>query len=68
MQNVLFDYFFSNSGLIHRSRPWFSVQFHPEASPGPHASSYLFDAFVRMMAHRGPVQASDFGRESVGAS
>ncbi|MBM4109305.1 MAG: glutamine-hydrolyzing carbamoyl-phosphate synthase small subunit [Phycisphaerae bacterium] len=34
-------------------RPVFSVQYHPEASPGPHDSAYLFDEFVRSMAaHR----------------
>ncbi len=27
----------------------FSVQYHPEASPGPHDAAYLFDAFVEMM-------------------
>jgi len=37
-------------GMAHRSLPAFSVQYHPEASPGPHDSRYLFDAFIRMMA------------------
>jgi carbamoyl-phosphate synthase small subunit len=37
------------AGFRHRSKPIFSVQYHPEASPGPHDSTYLFDAFVRMM-------------------
>jgi carbamoyl-phosphate synthase small subunit len=31
------------------------VQYHPEASPGPHDSSPLFDAFVRMMREKKPV-------------
>ena len=48
------------AGFRHESRPIFSVQFHPEASPGPHDSSYLFDAFIRMMQHRKPVTAKDF--------
>jgi len=37
------------AGFRHRSKPIFSVQHHPEASPGPHDASYLFDCFVRMM-------------------
>jgi carbamoyl-phosphate synthase small subunit len=36
-------------GLRHRSMPIFSVQYHPEASPGPHDASYLFDQLVKMM-------------------
>jgi len=36
-------------GMRHRSLPAFSVQYHPEASPGPHDSHYLFEDFRRMM-------------------
>jgi carbamoyl-phosphate synthase small subunit len=36
-------------GMRHRAFPIFSVQYHPEASPGPHDASYLFDRFVEMM-------------------
>jgi len=40
----------TNEGMRHRSLPLFSVQYHPEASPGPHDSRYLFRDFVAMMA------------------
>jgi carbamoyl-phosphate synthase small subunit len=40
----------SVEGLAHRERPVISVQFHPEASPGPHDNSYLFDRFLDMIA------------------
>jgi carbamoyl-phosphate synthase small subunit len=40
-------------GLAHRSIPAFSVQYHPEASPGPHDSYYLFKKFFQMMKERG---------------
>ena len=36
-------------GLEHRNLPAFSVQYHPEASPGPHDSYYLFQKFIDMM-------------------
>ena len=36
-------------GLAHRELPLFSVQYHPEASPGPHDASYLFGRFREMV-------------------
>ena len=36
-------------GIQHREYPIFSVQYHPEASPGPHDASYLFSRFTEIM-------------------
>ena len=40
-------------GLRVKGKPAFSVQYHPEASPGPHDAQYLFDEFVSMLQQRG---------------
>ena len=41
-------------GLAVTGKPAFSVQYHPEASPGPHDSHYLFERFVRMIDDKTP--------------
>ena len=42
----------SVEGLRHREKPAFCVQYHPESSPGPHDSRYLFDRFTALMDER----------------
>jgi carbamoyl-phosphate synthase small subunit len=39
----------TNEGLRHRTRPFMSVQFHPEAAPGPVDTNFLFDEFLSMI-------------------
>jgi carbamoyl-phosphate synthase small subunit len=39
----------TNEGLKHKIHPCFSVQYHPEASPGPEDANYLFDEFIQLM-------------------
>jgi carbamoyl-phosphate synthase small subunit len=40
----------TNEGIKHRSKPFMSVQFHPEASPGPVDTDFLFDLFVETLS------------------
>jgi carbamoyl-phosphate synthase small subunit len=37
-------------GLAHETRPLFSVQYHPEASPGPHDADFFFERFREMVS------------------
>jgi carbamoyl-phosphate synthase small subunit len=53
---------YTNEGMRHRSLPLFSVQYHPEASPGPHDSHYLFRRFTEMMNEHGSPKRADGGR------
>jgi len=48
----------TNEGFRHRTLPIFSVQYHPEASPGPHDSDYLFKSFLRSLSEQTAVSAS----------
>ena len=41
-------------GFRHRKEPVFCVQYHPESSPGPHDSHYLFDDFIKLMKEYNP--------------
>lgn len=42
----------SNCGIAHKTKPIFSVQYHPEASPGPKDSFYLFENFAKLMDNK----------------
>jgi carbamoyl-phosphate synthase small subunit len=39
----------TNEGIIHKTKPFFSTQFHPEASSGPTDTDFLFDKFIDMI-------------------
>lgn len=38
----------TNEGIIHQSKPWSSVQFHPEAAGGPMDTAFLFEGFIHV--------------------
>lgn len=42
----------SNEGIRHKSKPFFSAQFHPEAASGPVDTEFLFDEFIQLMKQR----------------
>jgi len=56
----------TNEGIVHRHRPFFAVQFHPEAHAGPRDTAYLFDAFLSLLAAggRGELDVSDVRSEA----
>ena len=43
----------TNEGMIHQSKPFFSTQFHPEASGGPMDTDFLFDRFIELIERSG---------------
>jgi len=52
----------SNEGIMHKTNPWFSAQFHPEAKCGPSDTSFLFEEFVSAMESPSKLIADSLGR------
>ncbi len=47
----------SNEGIRHKTMPWFSAQFHPEACSGPTDTEWMFDEFVKALRNNSPLPA-----------
>ena len=54
-------------GFVHKDHPILAVQYHPEACPGPHDASYLFDCFESLMATGRPPTPEEMVQAQLGA-
>ncbi len=54
----------SNEGICHKSQPWFSAQFHPEACSGPTDTEWMFDEFVALLGGVGDWSFGRLGKEA----
>ena len=50
----------SNEGIRHKSKPWFSAQFHPEACSGPTDTEWMFDEFISLVDKPASKQVNEF--------
>ncbi len=50
---------YSNEGIIHKTKPFFSTQFHPEASSGPTDTAFLFDEFIEKVVQQKTIAVNE---------
>jgi len=54
----------SNEGIIHKHKPFFSVQFHPEGNGGPMDTSFLFDTFISLLKNnKFPIEVTKINKK-----